>query len=134
MLVGEDSMTMFPGFPGDDRRSARGRAPELIAAEMRILTFADALVTWMRETPWPPAHGEKLDGFMTHKMNRNPGLDPITEENWYNGTTSYMTLEKLDPDANRLFMDLLRAAWERRCWQVHWGERKDVFDEDGSRP
>lgn len=106
--------------PGDDRRSAHFRAPEIIAAEQRILTYADALLTWMRQQSYPPEWERKLEGFMTHKLDRNPGLQPMLE-----GTTTYWILEKLDPDANRLFMDLMRSAWELRRWKAHWGEEAD---------
>ena len=116
--------------PGDDRRSAWYRPLEITAAEQRILTFADALVTWMKETSWPPDHADRIDGFMTHTTERNPGLTQFINEDPYRGVTKHWTLERLDPDANRLFMDLLRAAWERRCWQVRYGEREHLFHED----
>ena len=99
--------------------SAWNRAPEIIAAERRILTYADALLTWMRREDFSvdAKFTESLDAFFTHTSQRNPGLSPINE-----GTTSKWILEKLDPDANRFFLDLLRSAWELRCWRQRSGE------------
>lgn len=105
--------------PGDDRRSAWNRAPEIVAAEQRILTYADALLTWLRKEDFSADQKftESLDAFFTHVSQRNPGLMEISD-----GVTSKWILEKLDPDANRFFLDLLRSAWELRCWRQRHGE------------
>lgn len=103
-------------FPGDDRRSAYSRGPEIIAAEQRVLVLADGLLTWMRHVDvGDHAWTDRLAAFFTHQSRRNPGGEVI-------GTTEQLVLEKMDPDANRLLVELLRAAWELRCWQTHYGE------------
>jgi len=100
--------------PGDNSRTPL----EIIAAEQRIITFADALITWMySEEMSDIALDPKIAAFMTHETQYNPGGLA------YGGTTKHMILERTDPDANRLFIDLLRAAWERRCWQAKYGMR-----------
>ena len=107
----------MPQFPGDDGQSAWRRAPEIIAAEQRILTMADALLTWMHNCEFTEEDAHRVDSFFTHESDRNPGL-----KEFYSGTTKQWFLEKFDPDANRLLFDLLRATWERRCWQTYWKE------------
>jgi hypothetical protein len=101
------------GTPGDN-----GRTPlEVLAAEQRILSYADALVTWMQKeenASW--SHSPAIDGFITHQRG-----NPLTGDT--EGKTIHMVLDKLDPDTNRFFLELLRAAWERRCWQAHHGLR-----------
>ena len=98
--------------------------PEVIAAEQRILTLADALVTWMRAEEWTPETvQERMVDFFTHKSNYNPAAgsdDPGI------GTTKVWILDRMDRDANRLFMELLRATWELRCWKAAYGERTEV--------
>jgi len=99
--------------------------PEIVAAEQRILTCADALLFWMKQMhPWEPRLASHIDAFMAH-MAPNPlyrrpedRLDDRAYEDF-----SRFVLDKLDPDANRMMFELLRAAWERRCWQAHYGER-----------
>jgi hypothetical protein len=99
--------------------------PEIDATEGRILSLADALLTWMRKVPWTPEAAAHVDGFMAHitgsPLARN--AHDQTDEHIYNGDTSHYILDKLDPDANRLMWMLLRAVWERRCWQHAYGER-----------
>lgn len=112
---------MLRDFPGDDRRAARGRALEIVAAEQRILTHADGLIEWMKETDWPPDFAHKVDRFFTHELQRNPGGESFEDQGPL-GVTKVFTLEKLDPDANRIFLELLRAAWELRCWKRYYGE------------
>ncbi len=105
--------------PGDNARSAWNRGPEIIAAEQRILTYADALLTWMRRENLGPEFESKAAAFFTHQTTRNPGL---TQIEYPAGTTKQWVLEKLDPDSNRFFIELLRAAWELRCWRAHYHE------------
>jgi hypothetical protein len=104
--------------PGDDTRSAWNRGPEIIAAEQRILTYADALLTWMRSIDLGPVE-DKYAAFFTHESYFNPAVEQIEHPV---GTTKQWLLDKLDPDTNRFFLELLRAAWERRCWRTHYGE------------
>ena len=90
--------------------------PEIVACESRILTLADGLFTWMREVKIDdPEYRARLDAFMTAHGNGLQGymLDPPKQH----------VLDTLDPDANRLFFELMRAAWERRAWQMHYGVR-----------
>lgn len=107
---------------GDDRASAWLRPPEIIAAEQRILTLADALLVWLREVDITPEYREKMALFFTHESKRNPGLaqdDGIADDL---SVTKMWLLEKMDPDANRFLVELLRAAWDLRCWRCHHGE------------
>jgi len=102
--------------------------PEIVAAEQRILTAADCLLTWMTELkPWDPKVAAKIDGFFAH-MSNNPlarrASDPLDDRAYEN--VSHYVLDKMDPDANRMMYELLRAAWERRCWQQTYGERTTV--------
>jgi len=101
--------------PGDDAQSAWNRGPEILAAEQHILTYADALLTWMRTADLGTLMQDpKIVRFFTHEGG-NPFTEPVS-------VTRQMVLELLDPDANRFFAELLRAAWERRCWRAHYGE------------
>lgn len=107
----------------DNRRSAWNRGPEIIAHEQQILTLADALLTWMRQRAdlGTLLHDEKYSIFFTHelpKSNFNPFGQPVGAE----GVSKQWLLEKMDPDANRFFAELLRAAWHRRHWREHYGE------------
>jgi hypothetical protein len=104
---------------GDTGRDAWSRPPEIIATEQQILTLADALVTWMRVTDVGEDTSRMADYF-TSKAYKCPASEPLSNpgsevKSWF--------LERMDPDANRLFCELLRAAWERRLWQVHYHER-----------
>lgn len=109
----------FADFPGDDRRSACYRGPEIIAAESRIITYAEALLEWMQRVDLEPGTQRKISDFMTHTTQRNPA----TKELEWPGQTTAWLLERTDPDANRFLMELIRAAWERRQWQERYGER-----------
>ena len=109
--------------PGDNRRTPL----EVLAAEQRIVTFADALLTWMREMQPELGQSPEMAGFFTHERG-NPlaaqpgdGYDPVSKE-----PVKHMVLDKMDRDANRLMLDLLRAAWERRTWQAYHGLRSNV--------
>jgi hypothetical protein len=57
--------------------------------------------------------------FFTHRNGQgfapNPFDKPI-------GTTQKYLLERMDPDNNRLLAELLRAAWDLRCWREHYHE------------
>lgn len=114
-------MSYYPrvGYVPGDRAPEMSR-PEVVAAEQRILTFADGLVTWMRVTPWEPEKAARgLHDFLTHTSEVNPAGGPGERGKIH-------ILDRLDPDANRLFMDLLRAGWERRCWKAYYGEKSEV--------
>ena len=123
-------------FPDDDRRAARMMVPEIVAAEQRILTSADALMTWMTQINWGPEE-PALERFFMHTSSTNPGarrMDFLTHEG---GVTKAWILERIDPDANRFFMELLRSAWELRCWKARYGltvSPHEPFDgKDGPR-
>jgi hypothetical protein len=103
--------------PGDDGRSAWNRGPEIIAAEQRILTYADALLSWCRASTFDTQYMVKLADFFTHTRKYNPGGEPVPM-----GETTAWMLERLDPDANRFLVELMRAAWELRCWKERYGE------------
>jgi hypothetical protein len=112
-----------PGTPGDNAPS--NFRPEIIAAEQRILTCADALLVWMKEMqPWEPRLASEIDVFMAHMapnpLKRRP--EDATDDRAHANVTRYV-IDKMDPDANRMMFELLRAAWERRCWQAAYGER-----------
>ncbi len=118
---------MRPGTPGDN--GPPQLRPEIIAAEQRILTCADTLLTWMIELkPWDPKVAQQIDGFFAHitgnPLAHKPQSDPLGDKNYEN--VSHYVLDKMDPDANRFMYELLRAAWERRCWQQNYGERESV--------
>lgn len=121
-------MTYYPGdrfrreSPGDNK--PEWTRPEIVAAEQRVLMFADALVSWMKHQDWGDTSAA-IDGFFTHVLDKNPGCGADDEESV---DTEVWVLDKLDRDANQLFFDLLRAAWERRCWQTHYGERETPHD------
>jgi hypothetical protein len=111
-----------PLFDGDGPPQMR---PEIVAAEQRILTMADGMLDWMRKArEYDSTEGDALVKFMVHE-GRNPlrgqphDLDKPVEFSIY-------FLDRMDRDANRLFIDLMRACFERRCWQKHYGERKDI--------
>lgn len=110
---------MFRNTPGDNGQPIW--RPEVHAAESHVLTLADALVTWMRKTEWKPGEAAKIVDFFAHT-----GVNPsalLGRDSGYEIAPPIMyTLDRLDPDANRLFMELLRAAWDRRMWRKHYGE------------
>jgi hypothetical protein len=106
------------GPPGDNGPSR----PEIVASEQRVLIAADALCSWMREVPWPPEDATKVNGFMMHTIERNPAMPPRNELALDYGEPVVCVLDKMDRDANRFFFDLMRAAWELRCWRRHYGE------------
>ena len=98
--------------------------PEVIAAEQRILTYADALVTWMRsEVLRPPAVANATVDFFSHQSTLNPACGP---DDPACGITKVWILDKMDRDANQLFMELLRATWDRRCWRASYGEIEEI--------
>jgi hypothetical protein len=108
--------------PGDDRRSAYNRGPEIIAAEERILLYADGLLSFMRSAPMDKVMQDpKVIKFLTHEWGaangRNPFGQPLNM-----GESKQWLMELMDPDNNRLFAELLRAAWDLRCWRQHYGE------------
>jgi hypothetical protein len=112
-------------FPGDN--APESSRPEVVAAEQRMLTYADALLTWMRKEdfgitdigPSPLAYA--MDRFFTHVHGaKNPGWGPSAETPM--ADDQVWMLDKMDYDANRLLLELLRAAWERRCWRARYGE------------
>jgi hypothetical protein len=115
-----------PGVPGDNGPDKL--RPEIVAAEQRILTCADALLIWMKEMqPWEPRVAGQIDAFMAHQA-RNPlhrRVEDVCDDAAYAGKITSFVLDKMDPDANRMMFELLRAAWERRCWQALYGERQD---------
>lgn len=117
-----------PGVPGDN--GPAGLRPEITAAEQRILTAADALLVWMKEMrPWDPKTAGQVEAFMAH-LAPNPltrRVEDATDDRAHESVSHYV-LDKMDPDANRMMFELLRAAWERRCWQTHYGERRDPLD------
>jgi hypothetical protein len=99
--------------------------PEVVAAEQRILTYADALLTWMRRETWSPDRAAlALTDYFIHASDHNPGIGAGHDAEVYE--THVMVLDKMDDDANRFMMDLLRAAWERRCWRAHYGETEET--------
>lgn len=107
-------------LPSDERRSAWHRPPEIIAAEQRILTYADGLLTFMRsEKTDVLSEAQGSIAFFTHSMGT--GLAPNPFGKPYGVTKKYL-LERMDPDNNRLLAELLRAAWDLRCWRAHHGE------------
>lgn len=116
--------------PGDNRHPMS--RPEIVAAEQHILDLADAFVAWLKRAPLNPELRTRVDGFMAHEMPnplRRPSWDTLDEKVRSESVMSTMyILDKLDPDANRFFFELIRAAWNRRCWQVHYGERANVHD------
>ena len=113
----------FRNTAGDNARAAWAQ-PEVVAAERRILTLADALVTWMRTEEWQPDEiAHQMADFFTHTTNINPGCGP---DDPAAGVTKVWILDKMDRDANRLFVELLRATWDRRCWRAHYGEIEET--------
>jgi hypothetical protein len=115
----------FDKYLREARLAARGdnssQPLEVLASEQRIITMADALLSWMRsEEMHDILNLESVDRFFTHTSNVNPGAGPDSPNL---GKTKVWILDKLDPDANRFFFDLLRATWERRCWQQRYGLR-----------
>lgn len=96
--------------PGDDRRSAWFRPPDVVAAETNILTLSDALLTWMQQEPINIADVPRVLAFFTSE-GANPFGAPLADPG---GTTKRWFLERMDPDANRLFAELLRTAWHLR--------------------
>lgn len=122
-------MTLIGPTPGDDRRSAWNRQPEIVAAEQRILMYADGLLQFMRravaEGGFTPEYVGKIEMFFTHMSQVNPFSKPdapATDAEKYEGRTEVWLLEKLDPDNNRMLGELLRAAWELRNWKARYGE------------
>ena len=116
-------------YTGADRRPEM--RPEVVAAEQRILTFADGLLTWMRKIEWGLEDGEasplmnSIDNFFTHRPgNVNPGWGPSSELPIK--PTQIWIMDKMDHDANRLLLELLRATWERRNWRARYGEPNEV--------
>ena len=107
-------------FPDDDRRSARLKPLEIITAEQRILTRADALLTWMVELEWGD-DTSTLDAYYRHTTQSNPGSRPLVMHTSEGTVTKTWILDQMDRDANMLFMELLRSAWELRCWRAHYG-------------
>ena len=103
--------------PGDDRRSAWYRPLEITAQEQRILTLADALLTWMTVVDWGPTT-PAISDFMMHTNHWNPARKQLD----LGANHKVWMLEKTDPDANRLFLELLQAAWHLRAWRVRYGE------------
>lgn len=99
--------------------------PEVIATEQRILITADALLTWMKRTPITDETRvlhDKINGFFVHEAG-NPFAEDTNDLD--NVKVTKLILDLMDRDTNRLFMDLLRACWERRCWQNFHGMRYD---------
>ena len=111
-----------PYVPGDNMPEyAR---TDVVAAEQRILTYADALLTWMRKVDWESPENrpaaEAMDRFFTHTSAWNPAWGPSSET--VQKPTQCWIMDKLDHSANQIFMDLLRACWERRNWRARYGE------------
>jgi hypothetical protein len=106
--------------PGDDAQSAWNRGPEIIAAEQRILLYADGLLSFLRSPAMDEVmNDQKATLFLTHEYGTANGVNPFGQPT---GETKQWLLERLDPDNNRLFAELLRAAWDLRCWKTHYGE------------
>jgi hypothetical protein len=57
--------------------------------------------------------------FLTHEWGQANGVNPFGREM---GDPKEWLLEKFDPDNNRLIAELLRAAWDLRCWKASYGE------------
>lgn len=111
--------------PGDNRHPMS--RPEIVASEERVLQWADALLRWIRHTEWPEGLADRIDLFMAHE-GPNPYRSLPADADTPVQVERYV-LTKTDLETNQFLMELLRAAWERRCWQTHYGERKSPFDD-----
>lgn len=116
-LYNHDTLKPFPSLPAKTPYNP-DRNPELalevLAFESRILTLADALVIWMRRLPFTSESARLCNNFIADpKYTTNPAGKPLS---WTDGP-DMLLLDKLDPDANKLLLELLRTAWHLRSWK-----------------
>lgn len=98
-----------------ERYEAHNQPLEIIAAEQHILTLADGLVDWMMHEPITDAkeQSEYYEFFTAHGPAPNGLATDIKGQRRF-------ILERMDVDTNRIFLELLRAAYQRRKWKQYY--------------